>query len=43
MSSDAIVLLREDHKRIRGLFKDFQDAGESTAAAAGSCRRSSRS
>ncbi|MFZ0159119.1 MAG: hemerythrin domain-containing protein [Kineosporiaceae bacterium] len=28
MSSDAIVMLREDHKRIRALFKEFQDSGE---------------
>ncbi|HET9653721.1 MAG TPA: hemerythrin domain-containing protein [Kineosporiaceae bacterium] len=26
MSTDALVLLREDHKRIRGLFKDFTAA-----------------
>ena len=28
MSTDAIVLLKEDHKQIRRLFKEFQDAGE---------------
>lgn len=28
MSTDAIVLLKEDHKEIRKLFKEFQDAGE---------------
>jgi hemerythrin superfamily protein len=28
MSTDAIVLLKEDHKRIKKLFKDFQQAGE---------------
>jgi hemerythrin superfamily protein len=28
MSTDAIVLLKEDHKEIRRLFKQFQEAGE---------------
>ena len=28
MSTDAIVLLKEDHKEIRKVFKDFQKAGE---------------
>jgi len=28
MSTDAIVMLREDHKRVRKLFKEFQQAGE---------------
>lgn len=28
MSTDAIVLLKEDHKEIRKLFRDFQSAGE---------------
>jgi hemerythrin-like domain-containing protein len=28
MSTDAIVLLKEDHKRIRKLFKEFEQAGE---------------
>jgi hemerythrin superfamily protein len=27
MSTDAIVLLKDDHKQIRGLFRQFQDAG----------------
>jgi hemerythrin superfamily protein len=27
MSTDAIDLLIEDHRKIRGLFKEFQDAG----------------
>jgi hypothetical protein len=27
MSTDAIVLLRDDHKQIKGLFRQFQDAG----------------
>jgi hemerythrin-like domain-containing protein len=28
MSNDAIVLLKEDHKQIRKVFRDFQSAGE---------------
>jgi hemerythrin-like domain-containing protein len=28
MSSDAIVMLKEDHKQILKAFKDFEDAGE---------------
>lgn len=32
MSTDAIVLLKEDHKGIRKLFRDFQDAGEKAIA-----------
>jgi hemerythrin-like domain-containing protein len=28
MSTDAIVMLRDDHKEIRGEFKRFNDAGE---------------
>jgi hemerythrin superfamily protein len=28
MSTDAIVLLKNDHKEIRRVFKDFQNAGE---------------
>lgn len=32
MSSDALVLLREDHQRIRALFKDFRAAGEGPPA-----------
>ncbi|MDT0214230.1 hemerythrin domain-containing protein [Knoellia sp. CPCC 206450] len=28
MSNDAIVLLKEDHKEIRKLFTDFENAGE---------------
>jgi hemerythrin superfamily protein len=28
MSTDAIVLLKEDHKEVRRLFKQFQEAGE---------------
>jgi hemerythrin superfamily protein len=32
MSTDAIVVLKEDHKRIRRLFKEFQQAGENAKA-----------
>ncbi|MGW4501185.1 hemerythrin domain-containing protein [Micromonospora sp. NPDC004336] len=32
MSTDAIVLLKEDHKEMRRLFKAFQDAEEGPAA-----------
>src|SRR3954454_18448389 len=35
MSTDAIVLLKEDHKRIRKLFKDFQAAGQNANARKG--------
>jgi hemerythrin superfamily protein len=28
VSTDAIVILKEDHKRIKALFKEFQNAGE---------------
>src|SRR3978361_1586242 len=28
MSTDAIVLLKADHKELRGVFKQFQQAGE---------------
>ena len=28
MSNDAIVLLKEDHKQVRKVFRDFQAAGE---------------
>ncbi len=28
MSTDAIVLLKQDHKEIRKLFRDFQNAGD---------------
>jgi len=27
MSNDAIVLLKADHKKVRGLFRDFESAG----------------
>jgi len=32
MSTDAIVLLKEDHKRVRKLFREFQQAGENAKA-----------
>ena len=32
MSTDAIVLLKEDHKRVRKLFKQFQAAGRNATA-----------
>lgn len=32
MSTDAIVLLREDHKEIRRLFREFEAAGEDAKA-----------
>jgi hemerythrin superfamily protein len=35
MSTDAIVLLKNDHKQIRKLFKDFQNAGENATARKG--------
>ncbi|GII21940.1 hemerythrin domain-containing protein [Planosporangium mesophilum] len=35
MSTDAIVLLKEDHKRIRKLFRDFQQAGDGAKVAKG--------
>jgi hypothetical protein len=28
VSTDAIVLLKEDHKEIRGLFRKFQQTGQ---------------
>src|SRR5579875_4038087 len=31
MSSDAIVLLKQDHKEIRKVFRDFQSAGDDDA------------
>ena len=33
MATDAIVLLKADHKRMRGLFRDFQAAGDTAYAA----------
>lgn len=35
MSTDAIVLLKQDHKEIRRLFKEFQQAGERATARKG--------
>jgi hemerythrin superfamily protein len=35
MSTDAIVLLKEDHKEIRKLFNSFTNAGESAKATKG--------
>src|SRR5262249_40197937 len=33
MSTDAIVLLKEDHKTVKGLFKEFQSAQDGPLAA----------
>ncbi len=35
MSTDAIVLLKQDHKEIRKLFRDFESAGEDAAVRKG--------
>jgi hemerythrin superfamily protein len=35
MSSDAIVILKDDHKTIKKLFRDFQSAGDNATAAKG--------
>jgi hemerythrin superfamily protein len=35
MSTDAIVILKNDHKEIRKLFKQFQSAGENATATKG--------
>ena len=35
MSTDAIVMLKNDHKEIRKVFRDFQKAGENAHAAKG--------
>ena len=35
MSTDAIVLLKQDHKEIKALFKKFQAAGEEATATKG--------
>jgi hemerythrin-like domain-containing protein len=35
MSTDAIVLLKNDHKEVRKLFRDFQKAGENAHATKG--------
>jgi hemerythrin superfamily protein len=35
MSTDAIVLLKADHKEVRKLFRDFQNAGENATTKKG--------
>jgi hemerythrin superfamily protein len=35
MSTDAIVILKDDHKTIKKLFREFQAAGENATAAKG--------
>jgi hemerythrin-like domain-containing protein len=35
MSTDAIVLLKDDHKEIRRLFREFEQAGENATQAKG--------
>ena len=35
MSTDAIVLLKEDHKQIRKLFREFEQAGKNATATKG--------
>ncbi len=35
MSTDAIVLLKDDHKQIRKAFKDFEQAGENATVTKG--------
>ncbi|KAA1426210.1 hemerythrin domain-containing protein [Nocardioides antri] len=35
MSTDAIVLLKQDHKEVRRLFKEFQQAGKDATARKG--------
>jgi hemerythrin superfamily protein len=35
MSTDAIVILKSDHKTIKKLFKEFQDAGDGATKAKG--------
>jgi hemerythrin superfamily protein len=35
VSTDAIVLLKEDHKKVKKLFKEFQQAGEGAKAVKG--------
>jgi hemerythrin superfamily protein len=35
MSTDAIVLLKQDHKQVRSLFRQFQQAGDGAAARKG--------
>jgi hemerythrin superfamily protein len=40
MSTDAIVVLKDDHKKIRKLFKEFQAAGDDATAKKGKLARS---
>jgi hemerythrin superfamily protein len=40
MSTDAIVVLKDDHKTIRKLFKEFQAAGDDATAKKGKLARS---
>ncbi|HEU5475905.1 MAG TPA: hemerythrin domain-containing protein [Actinophytocola sp.] len=35
MSTDAIVLLKEDHQEIRGMFREFEQAGENATVTKG--------
>ncbi|HET7659670.1 MAG TPA: hemerythrin domain-containing protein [Oryzihumus sp.] len=35
MSTDAIVLLKDDHKEVRQLFREFEQAGENATASKG--------
>ena len=35
MSTDAIVVLKDDHQQIRKLFRDFQAAGENATTTKG--------
>ena len=35
MSTDAIVILKEDHKKIKSLFKQFENAGKNATQARG--------
>ena len=35
MSTDAIVLLKNDHKQVRKLFRDFEKAGDNADATKG--------
>ena len=35
MSTDAIVLLKDDHKQIRKVFRDFESAGDGATARKG--------
>jgi hemerythrin superfamily protein len=35
VSTDAIVILKDDHKRIKALFKEFQNAGENATSRKG--------